>query len=108
METGDSTSSSDLAILITRSIRSQWECTYVLEDIFDFAPVIIADAQTKVFQDSYEGLVVIFGTATRSNMGLCSEIRRLTSLDDLFGRVRKHMSYLSFHNSCNGEGRHYT
>ena len=108
MDAGDPTSSSDLAILITRSIQSQWKYTYILENIFDFAPVIIADAQTKVFQDRYEGLVAIFGTATRSNLGLYSKTTRLTLLDDLSGGVRKDMSCLSFHNSCNGEGRHYT
>jgi hypothetical protein len=108
METGDVTSSSDLAVLTTRAIHGQWEYTYILEDVFDSAPVIIADAQTEVSQDRYEGLVAIFGTARRSNLGLCSKTRKLTLLDDLSGCVRKDMSSLSFRNSCNGEDRRYT
>jgi len=108
MEAGDPTSSSDLAILITRTILSRCEYTYVLEDVFDSAPVIVADAQAEVFQDRFEGLVTIFGTAIRLNLGLCSKTEELTLLNDLSGRVRKGMSCLSFRNSCNEEGRHYT
>jgi hypothetical protein len=66
METGDSISSSDLAVLITRCDPWLVRCiTYILEGIFDSAPVLVADAQTEVFQDRYEGLVAIFGTAEK-------------------------------------------
>ena len=81
---------------------------YILEGIFDSAPVLVANAQTEVFQDRYEGLVAIFGTAKKGQTWNCAaKTRRLTLLDDLSGGVRKDMSCLSFRNNCNGEGRHY-
>ena len=39
--------------------------TYILKGIFDSASVLVANAQTEVFQDRYEGLVAIFGTAEK-------------------------------------------
>ena len=82
--------------------------TYILKGIFDSASVLVANAQTEVFQDRYEGLVAIFGTARKSNLEPWSKAKALTLLDDLSGGVRKDMSCLSSRSNCSGEGRRYT
>lgn len=108
METGDPSPSSDFAESITRAIQGQWEYAYILQSIFNPAPVIVANAQTEVFQDRYKGLIAIFGTARKSNLEPWSKAKALTLLDDLSGGVRKDMSCLSSRSNCSGEGRRYT
>jgi hypothetical protein len=83
-------------------------CTHILESIFNPSSVVVADAQTEVFEDRDEGLVAVFGTARWSKRGMYNKARGLTLPDDPSGAVRKDMSCQSCRSNCSGEGRRYT